>query len=441
MKMNKTEMKRIMRAAALAAVAGCWGVAAVAQERLSVSAADCRQMALAHSEDLRRADNAVRQAELDKAVAFAAYLPQLDAMATATYMYPDLDMMGMELQMRGMYMAGISLTQPLYAGGQIKAGNELAAIGRDCAEENRKKTRMDVLANADRAYWNFIAVGRKVRMLDAYKRQMDTLYAQMEASLAAEMVTENDLLRISAKRSEIDYQWQRARNGADLCRLALCNVLGCPLETEIEATDTVPDVELPLQMVESTAMRPELRLLQKQVEAKEQQVKMARADVLPKLGLSAGYMYYGNVKLEMPTEQGAFTQSFDDGISLVMASLSVPVFHWGQGLKKVKKARLDVENAKLDLQKNARLMSIEVRQAIQNVTDGYRLVETARLGCRQADESLRVTRDRYRNAMCSLTDLLDVQSQWQQAQSNLIEAQAQYKIYETEYLKATGTLE
>ena len=86
-----------------------------------------------------------------------------------------------------------------------------------------------------------------------------------------------------------------------------------------------------------------------------------------------------------------------------------------------------MENAKLDLQKNARLMSIEVRQAIQNVTDGYRLVETARLGCRQADESLRVTRDRYRNAMCSLTDLLDAQSQWQQAQSNLIEAQAQYK--------------
>ena len=417
------------------------GMALAADVTVPMSLAECRRRAIENNEQMKQADNDLRRAQLEKEIAFTSYLPKIDGMASAVYMVPDLDMMGMELQMRGMYMAGISLTQPLYAGGQIKAGNELAAIGRDCAEENRKKTRMDVLADADRAYWNFIAVGRTVRMLDAYKRQMDTLYAQMEASLAAEMVTENDLLRISAKRSEIDYQWQRARNGADLCRLALCNVLGCPLETEIEATDTVPDVEPPLQMVESTAMRPELRLLQKQVEAKEQQVKMARADVLPKLGLSAGYMYYGNVKLEMPTEQGAFTQSFDDGISLVMASLSVPVFHWGQGLKKVKKARLDVENAKLDMQKNARLMSIEVRQAIQNVTDGYRLVETARLGCRQADESLRVTRDRYRNAMCSLTDLLDAQSQWQQAQSNLIEAQAQYKIYETEYLKATGTLE
>ena len=43
--------------------------------------------------------------------------------------------------------------------------------------------------------------------------------------------------------------------------------------------------------------------------------------------------------------------------------------------------------------------------------------------------------------MSPLTDLLDAQSQWQEAESNLIEAQAQYKIYETEYLRAIGRLE
>ena len=432
----KKDMRKMMMAIALCGVAVC----GAAQERLVLSAAVCREMALAHSEDLRTADNAVRQAELDKAVAFAGYLPKVDATAMGGYV-SDMDMMGMELQMRGLYMAGISLTQPLYVGGQIMAGNKLADIGRECAEENRRKTRMEVIADADRAYWNYISVNRKVRMLDAYKQQMDTLYAQMEASLAAEMITENDLMRVSAKRSEIDYQWQKARNGANLCRLALCNVLGCGLETDIEPTDTVPALTPPAQMTASTALRPELQLLQKQVEAKEQQVKMARADMLPKLALTGGYLYYGNVDIKTPTEYGVFTQSLDDGFGQVMASVSIPIFHWGENFRKVKKARLDVENARLELQKNANLMDIEVRQAVQNVTDGYRLVETAQLTCRQADESLRVMRDRYRNAMCSLTDLLDAQSQWQQAQSNLIEAQAQYKIYETEYLKATGMLE
>lgn len=420
-------------------------VAAKAQKPLELSLQKCREMALAHNEDLQRADNAFRQAELDKKIAFGAYLPKFDATATGTYL-TDMDMMGMELQMRGMYMAGISLVQPLYVGGKIIAGNKLAKIGREVAEENRRKTRMRVIADADNAYWTYISVGRKVRMLDSYRAQMDTVFRQVEVALSAGMGVENDLLRIKTKRSEIHYQYQKAKNGLNLCRLALCNVLGQSLDTEFVPLDTAIVVSAPREMDENIAARPELALLEKQVEAGEQQVKVARGDVLPQIGLSAGYLYYGNVKLKgVNYDAGGnaipFTQKFDDGLGLVMASVSFPLFHWGEGLKKVKKAKLDLENARLDLQKNRRLLSIEARQAIQNVTDGYRMVETAELASRQADENLRVMQNRYRNAMCTLTDLLDAQSQWQQAQSNLIEAQTQYKIYETEYLKAVGRLE
>ena len=420
-------------------------VAAKAQKPLELSLQKCREMALTHNEDLQRADNAFRQAELDKKIAFSAYLPKFDATATGTYL-TDMDMMGMELQMRGMYMAGISLVQPLYAGGKIIAGNKLAKIGREVAEENRRKTRMQVIADADNAYWTYISVGRKVRMLDSYRAQMDTVFRQVEVALSAGIGVENDLLRIKTKRSEIHYQYQKAKNGLNLCRLALCNVLGQSLDTEFVPLDTAIVVSAPREMDENIAARPELALLEKQVEAGEQQVKVARGDVLPQIGLSAGYLYYGNVKLKgVNYDAGGnaipFIQKFDDGFGLVMASVSFPLFHWGEGLKKVKKAKLDLENARLDLQKNRRLLSIEARQAIQNVTDGYRMVETAELASRQADENLRVMQNRYRNAMCTLTDLLDAQSQWQQAQSNLIEAQTQYKIYETECLKAVGRLE
>lgn len=434
------EMKRILITLAIAC---CLPV--MANKPLELTLQTCRQMALAHNEDLQRADNEVRQAELDKEIAFRAYLPKLDGTATGTYM-TDMDMMGMELQMRGMYMAGITLMQPLYAGGRIIAGNKLARIGRECAEENRRKTRMEVIADADNAYWTYIAVEKKVQMLGSYRTQMDTICRQAEVALAAGMGVENDLLRIQTKQSEIRYQLQKARNGLDLCRLALCNVLGQPLDTEIVPLDTLIEVSAPKHMDESIAARPELTLLNKQVEAGEQQVKMARADVLPQIGLSAGYLYYGNIKLKGMNYDAdgtafPFTQKFEDGLGLVMASVSIPLFHWGEGLKKVKKARFDLENARLDLQKNKRLLSIEARQAVQNVTDGYNMVQTARLSARQADENLRVMQERYKNALSTLTDLLDAQSQWQQAQSNLIEAQTQYKIYETEYLRATGRLE
>ena len=434
-----------MKTKILSLLAACLLMGAQAQEPLPLSLEMCREKALAHNEDLQRAGNAVRQAELDKEVALAAYLPKLDGMAMGTYM-SDMDMMGMTLQMRGTYLAGINLTQPIYTGGRIRAGKKLAQIGKESQQENQRKTRMQVIADADNAYWSYIAVAWKVRMLNAYKAQMDTLYQQIKTSLAAGMATENDLLRIRTRQSDIHYQWQKARNGKNLCRLALCHVIGYPLETEILPTDTVIRIEPARQLDTDISARPELALLQKQIDAAEEQVKMTRAGMLPTVALSGGYLYYGNIKLNGFTQDAAgnaqpFTQKFDDGIWQAMATVSIPLFHWGENLKKVRKAKLDVANARLDLEKNSRLLQIEAQQAIQNLLDGYRLVETAMLGSKEADENLRILHDRYLNGMSTLTDLLDAQSQWQQAQSNLIDAQTQYKIYETEYQRVTGRLE
>ena len=112
----------------------------------------------------------------------------------------------------------------------------------------------------------------------------------------------------------------------------------------------------------------------------------------------------------------------------------------GAGSQKMKKARLEVRNAELDLAQNERLLTMEARQAALNLREGYMLIGTARLSVEHAKESLRVMRQRYDLQMCSLGDLLDAHAQWQQAESDLIEAQTQYKIYETEYLRTTGNL-
>ena len=182
-----------------------------AQQPLSLQ--QCRQLALQHNEDLKHADNALMQAEIDKQIAFASYLPQLDGSLMGVY-GKDIDMMGMStIQMHGMWMAGLTLTQPLYVGGQITTGNKLAAVGLKAKQELLRKTRAEVIKEVDNGYWTLIAVQEKVKMLQAYERQMNALYDQVQLSVDAEMATENDLLRIATKQSEIKYQLQKAQNG------------------------------------------------------------------------------------------------------------------------------------------------------------------------------------------------------------------------------------
>ena len=417
-----------------------------AQQPMKLSMEQCRDMALTASEELKQADNSLRQAELDDKIAATARLPKIEGSATGAYVLPDIEMTGMELAMRGTYMAGLTLTQPIYTGGKISAGRQMARLGRQIADQQLRMTRMDVLVDADNAYWSYIAVRRKVRMLESYSTQMDTIYKQTSSAVAAGMAIENDLLRIEAKRTEIEYQLQRARNGADLCRMALCNVIGTPLDTAIEPTDTTFNIESPTAMSLDIARRPEVGLLEKQIDVNMQRIRDARSEMLPTVGLSAGYSYYGNIKLKgfAVNDTGTtvpYTQEFRDGIGIAMLAVKIPIFHWGESRKKMHKARYELDNSQLELQRNMRLMSIEAQQAVQNVEDGYRMIHTAESGLRQAEENLRVMRNRYAAAMSPLTDLLDAQSQWQQAQSNLIEAQTQYMIYRTDYLRATGQLE
>ena len=417
-----------------------------AQQLLPLSLSECRERALAHSEELQQADNRLEQARLDRRIASTASLPKIEGSATGAYVAPDIDMMGMELRMRGTYMAGLTLTQPIYTGGKISAARRMARIGEEVADEQRRMTRMEVLVEADNAYWTLVAVEGKVRMLESYVAQMDTLYSQTAAAVETGMAIENDRLRVESKRSEICYQLQKALNGADLCRMSLCRVIGAGSDVMPVPTDTLFQMSAPGEMTTDLEARPELRMLERQVAVGEQQIRDARSAMLPTAGLSLGYTYYGNIKLNSMVDAGGgnyvpYTQEFRDGLGLAMVAVKVPIFHWGESRKKVRKARFELQNAQLDLQKNTRLMTLEAEQSVRNVEDGYRLIQTAELALQQAEENLRVMRNRYKAQMAPLTDLLDAQSQWQQAASNRIEAQTQYRIYETEYLRATGRLE
>lgn len=411
----------------------------------TMSLAECRNEALKFNETMASANNAVRQAELDRQIAFTNYLPKLDGSFSAVYA-KDIDMGEMTLQLHGTWLAGLNITQPVFAGGKIVAANKLARIGVEINKEKLRQSRMQVIADVDNAYYTLVAVRSKVRMLESLGQQMLALFNQVELSVKAQMATENDLLRIDTKRSEIAYQLQKARNGEQLCMLALANVIGRGIDAEIVPSDTLLITDQPTALDENISNRPELLMLEKQVEAMKQQVKMERANYLPTVGLSLGYTHYGNIKNKGVAQLGdgtlmPYVQDVNGNMLMAMVSVNIPICHWGAEVKKVKKAKLDVENARLSLQQNERAMQIEVRQAVQNVTDGYHMVQTAELGQRQADENLRVMRERFGVKMATMTDLLEAQAQWQQAHSNYIEAQTQYKIYETEYLRVTGRLE
>lgn len=422
----------------------CASISLAAQEPLVLSVEKCRQMAVASSEQMQQAENDYEAARLSKREAFAAYLPKLEGSATGIYMTPDIDLMGTQLILKGTYMAGLSVQMPLFAGGSIVTANNMAALGIECAELMRRKTEAEIVTAAEQSYWSFISVRQKVQMLESCLELMDSINVSVKRSASNQMATDADLLSVEASLSDLRYQQSKCRSGLELCRIALCNAIGVDWDTQIIPTDTT-ECKVVLGEALSVDSLSEMQLLEKNLEVKRQEQKMAFADFLPTAGIGAGYIYAGNIKTKGTTEyngqQMAYSQTFGEGMSYAMLSITIPIWDWGSTISKYKKSKIAVKNAELEVDRNRRLLELRVAQARANLSDALQRLESTELGELSAWENLRVMTNRYNVSMCTVSDLLDAHAKWQQAISNHVEASTEAHIFEAEYRLATGTVQ
>jgi outer membrane protein TolC len=162
----------------------------------------------------------------------------------------------------------------------------------------------------------------------------------------------------------------------------------------LSALDTTISVNLPAELAfgsETVSLRPEYRLLQKNIEMEKQQIRMTKAAFLPTAGIQAGYNHIGGI--------GFNGTNFSNTSLNVPASVKIPIFLWGEGLKKINAAKIDLEIKELELEKNEQLMTLEAEQARLNLQLAWERMRMNETALEQAEDNLRVTRDNYEVGM------------------------------------------
>ena len=448
----------------------------MAQEKISLQQA--REMALQKNENLKMADKQLEKAEAQKSVARTMRLPNFSASGLGIYLDKDFEMelflptqkpnpmtgelepnlminpstgypvMGpdgnpvfnmyawlpLNISLKGAYMAGVSFEQPIYTGGKISAGNKMANIGIDMAGENIELQEMNTIAEADNAYWTHISVFQKVKLAQQAVDMLSELVEKASDANEVGMSNRNDLLKAQVEYNNTKLNLQKAKNGLELSRMNLCRITGLPFNTAIVAVDTLLEVnqsDLALEY-ESLSQRPEYKLLQKNIDLQEQNIRMTRADFLPTVGFQAGYNHLGGIEFgDMELHNSSLN---------VMASVKIPIFHWGEGAKKIKTAKIEKEIKELEFEKNKQLLQLEAEQTRLNLQLAWERIQMNETALKQAEENLRVTRDNYEVGMETITEFLMAQTSWQQAFSEFIDSKTDFKLKETAWLKATGRL-
>ena len=144
------------------------------------------------------------------------------------------------------YSFGASAVQPVFMGGQIVTGNQLAKVGINAAELQSDLSRRDLLLDVEETYWLLVGLQAKQQTLDAVTAMLDTIAQDVETAVKAGLATKTDRLQIRLKQAEQQNRILQLANGINLARQALCQRIGLPLTTAVQPTDTLPALLLNL---------------------------------------------------------------------------------------------------------------------------------------------------------------------------------------------------
>ncbi|HMM45722.1 MAG TPA: TolC family protein [Candidatus Macondimonas sp.] len=353
-------------------------------------------------------ENTAAAADLLEA-AKSARLPNvaLEAGYTALDQTPaaKAEFFGQSLQMplaqkeSGAYKAMATL--PLYTGGRIERGIDAAAAGLEAARLGEAGDVQNLKLRVADAYVNGLRAGRMLKVAQSHVESLTAHARDVENLHEQGMVAKSDLLSARVALADARQKALQAANALDLARAAYNRLLGRPLEQAVSLDELAPEAGQPsLARLSERALvqRTELAALARQIEALRHQAAAVRGENRPQVALSGGYGYQEN-RYQVHEGQwmvtlGARWNLFDGGV----------VSHRAGAVERQAAALTEQRE---DL---ASVITLQVRQAWLDVEETRKRIEVTQSAIAQAEENLRVVRDRYTNGLSTNTEVLDAET-------------------------------
>jgi len=327
--------------------------------------------------------------------------------------------------------------QVVYAGGAIDAGIRMAELQRDMAVVGQRQS-----SNAQR----FMALGQ---YLDLYKiqnrmqvveqnieltrRLIDDIQAKHEQGMALK----NDVTRYELQMENLRLSLRKLQDQQVVLNHQLCNTLGLTdvtilPDTTIVAQTLGSDNEAVWQQTALTSS-PLMEQSQLSTQMAEQQLKLAKSELLPKVAVVAADNFSGPFIYDIPP--------LDKNINYWYVGVGVkyPISSLFKQNKKVQQARIDIKRSQEHQRVAAETLDNQVQQAYTLYRQSYADLDTQRESVELARQNYQVVSDRYLNQLALITDMLDASNIRLNAELQEVDARINivYAYYKMKFISGT----
>lgn len=332
------------------------------------------------------------------------------------------------------FQSQVAVDQTLYDWGSTKAQVRSAELDRSVSQEQDRGTRIFLMAHAVRSYYGAVLARAA---LDVAKQAVTSAEAdarRAEAIRDAGRSTEADVLSIRVYLSAVREQEIRRQYDLEIALAALNEALGLPL-------DTTHSIQSSLERVDLTAAtgaeyeklaaqnRPEIRQTKLAAEIAEQGAVAARAALLPQFAVRGAF------------EANRQNFAAKGGSNwLISGSMRWNLFDGFANRARIAEAAASLDTTRARQRSALQAVRLEVIRAWADARASSERIGVADAAVAQAEESLRITKDRYENGLSTVTDLLRNETALLEARTRRLAAIHDQRVAAMQLELAAGVL-
>jgi outer membrane protein len=419
----------------------------LSQGKRSMSIEEAIQIGLENSKTLHIASMKVLAADARSSEANAARLPSLrlqagyvrlseiDPFAVQVPFYP-LPITISPIVLNN-YSTRLSLQQPLFTGFRLEKSAAAAEYAAEAANYDLSRGKTDLVFNIKSGYWNLYKVKEIKRVVDENVELVKAHLTDVENMMAQGLATKNDLLKVQVQLSSSQLAQIDASNSVTIAMMTLNNLIGLPIETEIDLTSVIKSQAMENQHSadiarEAIDTRADLKAAEMRVQANEASVTAAKGSWYPQVSLYGNYHYSRPNPRILPTKD-EFKNTWDLGVNL-----SFDIWNWNTTKHQVDQGEAVLAQSREATEQLKDAITLEVNQANLVLLQSNEKIKVAEKGVEQADENYRITKNKFRSGTATNTDLLDAEVALLQAKVNYTTSLVDYELAEARLLRAVG---
>jgi outer membrane protein len=329
----------------------------------------------------------------------------------------------------------VSASWPVFNGFKTRNTKIMNEYLEQAAQYDAQTTKSNVALTTAKAIYQYYELLETRRTIEENLKQEHQRVVEFKNQEAQNLLARNDRLKAELQMNNVELALTEVNNNVKLAEYNLAILLGLPDETIVEI-DTVGMFELAKlttwdeYLQTGLANRTELKSATVQVKAGESGYKIARANRLPTVALTAGY-----VNAFIPNIVN-ITNALNGGVSLKYSITGA--IHASHGMQE---ARARVEQAEASRQIMTDQVKVNIREKYLNCQKSLEQLAITEKAIEQAEENFQISQNKYKQGLLILSDYLEADVALLQARINYATTRAESMIAYYELQESVGTLQ